>query len=317
MPDIPQPTEIEIELTNYCNAECIACPRDHITVEQGLMTEKTFGNILLKYKHYLEESIINKILGRMQYPVITFAGLGEPLLHPRISEFILAAKEEGFITILFTNASLLDSECTHRLLKSRIDQLYISFWGIEKHEYEKAMKLDYERALSNVEYFAANAPSNVSVIITWINNPELKSTISEISEFWRKKGIIVDNTDVQPWNRAGYLTNPIFNSVFDKYPSVDYNKKIWCSQLFFTDTICWNGDLILCSQDYFEKKHILGNINTNSPDQIANKKHEILKKKMRLQLCHCCKKPNRNYSFGSHPWDKILDADERSKYWYK
>jgi hypothetical protein len=281
------------------------------------MSKKTFETILSKYEKYLEESLINKISEKMHYPFITFAGLGEPLLHPRISEFVSKSKRKGFFTILFTNASMLTPKCTHELFESGIDQVYISFWGIKKHEYEKAMKLDYERVLRNIEYFATSGSNSVSLTITWIQSPIISSTVSEIREFWKGKGIAVEDIDVQPWNRAGYLTNSIFDPVFGKYPSIDYTKKIWCSQLFFTDTISWNGDVILCSQDYFEKKHVLGNINTSSPFQIAHKKKAILSRKMQLELCHHCKKPSHNYTFGSQPWDNVLDASEKSKYWYQ
>jgi len=276
---------------------------------------KTFETVISKYERYLEESPINKISGKMHYPFITFAGLGEPLLHPQIAEFVSKSKKRGFSTVLFTNASMLTPKCARALLKSGIDRVYISFWGIKKNEYEKAMGLDYERVLRNIEHFATCGSNSVSLTITWIQSPIISSTVSEIREFWREKGIAVD-IDAQPWNRAGYLTNSIFDSVFCRYSSIDYSKKIWCSQLFFADTISWNGDVILCSQDYFEKRHVFGNINNSSPLQIAQKKKKILTRKMRLELCLRCKKPSHNYPFGSQPWDNVLDANEKSKYWY-
>jgi sulfatase maturation enzyme AslB (radical SAM superfamily) len=203
------------------------------------------------------------------------------------------------------------------LVNAGIDQVYISFWGIKKDEYERTMGLDYDKVLKNIENFAKVFSNKMSLTITWIKSKKIQSTPSDIQEFWDKKGILVENEDTLPWNRAGYLTDEVFSQLFKEFPTISYEKKIWCSQLFFTDTISWNGDIVLCSQDYFEKKCVLGNINNVSVRQIAEMKRDILQKKTKIDLCERCRKPSHNYGFASAPWDKILSLEEKSKYWYQ
>jgi hypothetical protein len=70
----PQPTFIEVDLTNYCNRNCKWCVSDKIRKEKPLnMSCDTFSRIL-------EEAATNH-LG------IVFTGGGEPTLHPNFKTF--------------------------------------------------------------------------------------------------------------------------------------------------------------------------------------------------------------------------------------
>ena len=53
LPTLPEPTEIEIETTNYCNARCVACPRNKLMAPKGYMDEQVFSVLLEKYSHML------------------------------------------------------------------------------------------------------------------------------------------------------------------------------------------------------------------------------------------------------------------------
>jgi len=318
LPDTPEPTEVEIEVTNYCNARCIACPREMITSPQGFMKQEVFRDILDKYQGCRERYAINKIIGRVRYPLLTFAGLGEPLLHPRIHDFISEAKKRGFETALFTNASLLNWTNSSKLVKTGLDYLYVSFWGITKNEYEESMGLDYDIVLKNIMHIAKMARSyDMNLLILWLKLPEIKSSIEQVKAFWTQRGIEVEASDVYPWNRAGYLDKTrSLNSLFKQYPSVDFSMNIWCSQLFFTDTICWDGNFVICCNDYFQRTSILGSLEYDSLEKIARKKALIIRNKSKPKLCRKCRKPTRNYVFASDPWDKILNDEEKEKYWY-
>lgn len=314
----PEPTEVEIELTNYCNASCVACPRDQLTAEKGFMDDDTFYTIIEKYEKYREKLSINKIVKDKQYPFISFAGMGEPLLHKKIFDYIKHVRSRGFQAILFSNISLLNEENANKLVEAGINHINISFWGINEEEYSQSMGLDFATSLKNVEYMAKLASkNNISLIISWIKNKYIKSTTKEIVDFWNMRGLEVDiEEDNQPWNRGGYLSDNLFQKNFDLYPSVDYDLDVWCSQLFFTDTVCWNGDVVICSCDYYQKENILGNLHNITPDEITNKKHEILSSKVRIPICLRCKKIDRNYALGSSPWDDLLSEEEKQKYYY-
>ncbi|RCX11133.1 4Fe-4S single cluster protein [Anaerobacterium chartisolvens] len=314
----PEPTEVELELTNHCNASCLACPRDQLTAEKGFMDEDTFHTIIEKYENYREGLAINKIAEGTRYPFISFAGMGEPLLHSKIFDFVRHVRSRNFKAVLFTNASLLNEEKAGRLVEAGINHLNISFWGINEREYRLSMGLDFSTSLKNVEYMSKLASkNNISIIISWIKNKYITSTTQEIVDFWNARGLEVDiEEDNQPWNRGGYLSNDSFNEDFDSYPPVNYDFDVWCSQMFFTDTVCWNGDVVICSCDYYKKENVIGNLKDIHPDEITNKKHEILSCKAKIPVCLKCKKPDRNYPLGSSPWDELLSEDEKQRYYY-
>lgn len=316
LPIIPEPTEIEIEVTNHCNANCVACPRDKLGVKKGMMSMKTFRYIIDKFEKYRDEMKINIYTQKYEYPIVTFAGMGEPLLNENIFKFIRYASDKKFHTVIFTNASLLDQEKAHELINSGINRIYISFWGIEREEYELSMGLDYNKSLRNVEYLAKIVKDKgIPITITWVKNPKIKSTPLEIKKFWNDKGLEVDD-DNTPWNRGGNLEASEIDVKFEKFINVDLEKEIWCSQMYFTDTICWDGDIILCSCDYYMKENVVGNLNEMDIEETHNNKKNILISKKLPSLCKMCKKGDRNYIFGSEPWDNILSKEERDKYMY-
>jgi sulfatase maturation enzyme AslB (radical SAM superfamily) len=318
LPKKPELNELELELTNYCNANCVACPRDKLTVKKGFMDDATFYAIIDQYCSYREQLTLNKITGKNQYPFVVFAGLGEPLLHKHIYAYIKYVRAHGFRAMLYTNGSLLDRESADKLVEAGINHINFGFWGIRENEYRDAMGLDYYRSLANVEYMSKIAAENeISLLIGWVKNKFITSSTKEVIDFWDARNVAVDtDEDNRAWNRGGHLSQEHFLEDFSSYPSVNFDMKVWCSQLYFTDTVAWNGDVVICSCDLYEKKNVIGNLLDISPNEIKNRKYEILSGKKKMEICQSCKKPVRNYSFGSDLWDQLLDQEERKKYDY-
>lgn len=79
-----------LEITNICNLDCVFCPKNarkkqRMTMEQyDLLTDKLRGQIRFLYFHLM----------------------GEPMLHPLLSDFIAMARDKGFIPVLTTNGTL-------------------------------------------------------------------------------------------------------------------------------------------------------------------------------------------------------------------
>jgi len=318
LPSSPEPIEIEIELTNNCNAACVACPRHELDAPRGFLTDEVFYAIVEKYDAYRNKLAINQIEQKVEYPFLSFAGMGEPLLHPKIFEYMKYATDRKFNVILYSNASLLTKEKAHQLVEAGVKHINFSFWGTHPEEYHQGMGLDFHTSLQNIEYMAKLAKeNNISIIVSFIKSKWLKSSTKDIVDFWTERGIEVDiEDDNKAWNRGGLLSDEMFHENFEEYPTIDFSLPIWCSQLFFTDTICWNGDVLVCSCDYYKKTEIVGNILTDSPEDIMKRKYEILVAKQKPDICMKCRKPDRNYALGSTPWDEILDEEEKKKYYY-
>jgi hypothetical protein len=81
----------QIELSNYCSLKCSYCPHPGQVREKGLMSVETFRKCIALYK-----------LCRNTQP-LTLHNFGEALLHPKLSEFIAYARDEGVRVVFFTN----------------------------------------------------------------------------------------------------------------------------------------------------------------------------------------------------------------------
>lgn len=316
LPLVPEPTEVEIELTNACNASCAVCPRDALPKHKGMMSGDTFKRVVDNYAALRNDLAINRVVGRPAWPVLTFAGLGEPTLHPDVARFAELAVDAGLDVVLFTNGSRLDERLGTALLAAGVRAVYVSFWGITPDEYSAAMGLDFHVGLRNVETMRRLcAQSSTELVVCWVRAPQVTSTPEEVARFWSDRGVAVDMSEFTPWNRGGFVSDPALAPLFAGFEPVDTTVPIWCSQLAFTDTVTWDGKVVLCSQDYFERRHVLGTVYSD-PRDVWRAKARLFADRPIPALCQSCRKPDRNYRFGSGPWDQVLDAAERARYDY-
>jgi MoaA/NifB/PqqE/SkfB family radical SAM enzyme len=110
---------VDIELTSRCNAKCSFCPRDK-TPHQGLIDEPTFTAALSRAVQY-RDALLEFQKVRPGYFVtsrdtiwVSFCGMGEPLLHPRVVEYVGRAAEAGLQPII--NTQLADKGAVaHRI----------------------------------------------------------------------------------------------------------------------------------------------------------------------------------------------------------
>ncbi len=97
-----------LEITNRCNLSCSFC---HQTARAGhAMSREEF------------ELLTDKICG-IDY--LYFHLMGEPTVHPELPNFIIRAREKGFLPILTTNGSLL-SKTGARLIAAKPHKISIS-----------------------------------------------------------------------------------------------------------------------------------------------------------------------------------------------
>jgi hypothetical protein len=283
---LPAPTQIELEFTNRCNARCTACPRSDMPV-YGRMTSAVLLRILSLYTEYEHPLTAGR-------PRLVIAGGGEPLLHPQAVELLAICRASGLHVTLISNASRFHAVDLDAVF-SNVDQLLVSFWGIEATEYELAMKLDFEHSLANVEHAKEIAAAcGREFAVQWLRTPHLRSDAKSIRRFWAKRGIMdVRGGDVV-WNRAGALE--AIDLELDRSESLkpDFERQVWCSDLFFSDSWAWSGDLVLCCCDYFTSgQTLLGHCNTLTQKEISSAKQKLLDE-FRASKCEKCKLPRRH-----------------------
>lgn len=130
---------LQVESAIACNLDCVMCPWREITKNsknRGLMSDEVWAAI----KPYLPE--VNSI---------DFTGGGEPLLQPKLAEWIAAAKSAGCETGFLSNGLLLKRDRLKRILAAGIDWICISMDGATADIYNKIrIGSDFERVCANV-----------------------------------------------------------------------------------------------------------------------------------------------------------------------
>lgn len=135
-------TRCYLEITNICNLDCLFCPKTSrpkrsLTLEEfGFLTDRLQGKVKFLYFHLM----------------------GEPLLHAHLPEFILMAREKGFIPVLTTNGTLLLK--AQPVIDASPHKVQISI-----HSHEGNGKDNPEQYIGDVMRFSLQAASNGIIIV--------------------------------------------------------------------------------------------------------------------------------------------------------
>lgn len=112
---IPMFSQIEINVIGLCNRDCEFCPQvDEDRAFPVNLMEKVAGE-----------------LGALDYNgLITFSGMGEPLLHEGLDELVAIVKKDcpNAITEVITNGDCLSSKWLNDLDKAGLDKLLVSLY---------------------------------------------------------------------------------------------------------------------------------------------------------------------------------------------
>ena len=109
-------------MTTRCNYDCIHCFRRGMEEPYGDMDPGLFERVVREAR----AAGVRKIV---------FSGWGEPLVHPRITEFIGLVKEAGMEVLLNTNGSLL-GYYAEELLRLGVDEIVVSVDSVETDLYQ-------------------------------------------------------------------------------------------------------------------------------------------------------------------------------------
>jgi len=222
------PLFIDIEATSVCNLKCTFCA----TTFRGKAVKKGFISADA-VKRIVDEGIDNGLYG------IKFNIRGEPLLHPKIHEFVKYAKQKGLIDVYFnSNAMLLTEEVSKKLIDAGLDRLSISFEGTTKDIYEKyRVGAKYETVLSNIEKMQSLKKKlgveHPKIRIQTVMLPEIISAFEQYKEFWAKRA-----------DEVGFLD---YKEMKVKKRGINYH---WaCPQIWQRMAVWWDGTILSCNHD--------------------------------------------------------------------
>ncbi len=103
------PTHVQIEITTFCNMDCLSCGRRYI-IDKG---------------HHMSFNEFEQIYNQIKPRNVNLSGLGEPLLNPEIFKMIEHCRMNGSVVNFPTNLSLSE-KIIEKLVDTQIDQLKVS-----------------------------------------------------------------------------------------------------------------------------------------------------------------------------------------------
>ncbi|HQP91463.1 MAG TPA: radical SAM protein, partial [Candidatus Omnitrophota bacterium] len=150
------PEFVQIDLTDYCNNQCLACWCNSPLLKDEKFSEKNPRKVLsLK----LAKTLIDE-LAAMGTNEISFSGGGEPFMHPDIMEIIAYTKKKRLSCLINTNFTLVDKECIDEMIALGVDSITVSVWAATSKTYllthPNKTEADFGRIKENLIYLAEN-----------------------------------------------------------------------------------------------------------------------------------------------------------------
>ena len=131
-----EPTLANIEITTRCNLGCPACARTRLKLKSKSMSRDDFLHVLDHLPHAHR---------------IVLVGLGEPLMHPEVIDFIKLGVAAGRRVGLVTNGMLVDAAMAQALCESGLASITFSLDAVDQATADRVRPgSDMERISANI-----------------------------------------------------------------------------------------------------------------------------------------------------------------------
>ena len=230
------------------------------------MTIQNFKIILSKIKNYTNYIYLHI--------------LGEPLLNPKLNEFILLASNEGFNINITTNGYLIDKIKDNK----NIRQVNISL-----HSFDVKYNVELKKYLNNIFDSVEELIKNDTYVSLrlWVKNKYSEDIINEVNNYYKVN--ITKNTKIKENLFFNFEKQFIWPDLNNSY----YNESGKCYGLTDHIGILVDGTIVPCCLDTLGIIN-LGNIFKEEIDEILNKKTFIKmiegfkNNKKEMELCKHC-----------------------------
>lgn len=283
------PVRLWVELTSDCNFQCVMCPnKDLPENDRGHMDMDLFTKIINEAADFVFE--------------INLAHRGESLLHPRFIDALSYAKSKGIYTRLHTNGSLLSEDLARKIIDSGLDRLSFSFDGYDKATYEKIRRGGkFEEVATNIIRFleikkelGSKTPETAVEVINFAANTSRENPKAQKTFQDRFRGL--------PLNQ--FVMKDLHNWAGELHMGEKGTRYSVCPFPWNALIICWDGDVIPCTQDFFNT-FVAGNAREHSIRDIWNSdRMKTIRKKLihqdisDLPACSNCDRPWRERILG-------------------
>ena len=226
------------------------------------------------------------------YPKVSFCGLGDPLLHPEIDKLIFFSKKNGFYTQLVTNGLNLTENILKKLIAAGLDEIAVSLHSVNSRIYKDITGMNVDVVKNNLKKCSELIKNHAISLSLWriyhVDIHKRDSTVDQEMYYEFVNSLNIDNVKIlgpsEPWSRDEYVKQSLCSSVNDS--------PFWCNKIPFTFNLDWEGNVVLCCNDYNNEKVKLGNafLKNYDYDALFCYKKEILTKKRIPNICIKCRR---------------------------
>ncbi|WP_223052448.1 radical SAM/SPASM domain-containing protein [Flavobacterium coralii] len=248
--------EVRIENTNYCGYKCFFCPREKMDREMGFMSLEDF------------ELAVDSIHGHSG--LVDLHGFGEPLLDKLLIKKIKHLKTalpNSKSRIYTTLGSIHPNISICELVESGLDEIQISFYGVNKISYKQTHGIDkFDAALKNLKelcFLKQKKNLKIHIVVrdfpthTEIDAPYTNEELSNWCHLLTSLPVTTISREMHNYGEGRSYNKPGSEGVCSV--TWGYRKRIL--------QITWNLDVIPCCFDS-NSSIIFGNLKTSRIDEI-------------------------------------------------
>lgn len=292
------PLSVDIETAAICDLACPFCYRESILTPDKIIDEA------------LCYSIIDQA-SELGVPSIKFNWRGEPLLHPKLPEFISYAKSKGILeTIINTNAVTLSKKKSIELIDSGLDFMIYSFDGGTKNTYEKMRpgrfkKNEFDNVYDNIRNFN-ELKNKMSSPFPWTKIQMIltEDTFYEQEDFYSLFSDCVDEVTVTQYSERGGKLSEMGESFSRRYQDAIETcdlpdgtpymrlsngdlflsqRRVACHQPFQRLMVTYDGRVAMCCYDWGAMHPVgyVSSITFDDYDQVYQSLHDKIVRKER------------------------------------
>ena len=214
------PRLVRFEVSSLCNLKCLMCPQpDKMTRPRKNMPYDLYRRVIDANPQIREVELFN---------------WGEPLMNPRLVEFVRYAAKNKILTRFVTNATLLNGNKSSELVAAGLDEIYFSLDNIDD-EYERIRKQSFARVIENITGFiemARNGPKHIRTGVNIVKSQYNKNGLDQAKRRFMKMGIDVVLVEECQFEQEVFSRT---SRCFEPYRNI---------------TILSNGTVVPCCVDY-------------------------------------------------------------------
>ncbi|HLJ47935.1 MAG TPA: radical SAM/SPASM domain-containing protein [Bryobacteraceae bacterium] len=245
------PVEYIVETTAKCNLYCPMCPRETHKQPKEDMAGAIFERLVRESSQSGEHMML--------------IGLGEPFMDRAIFDRIEYCDRHNISTLLSTNGTFLNEETCRRILDSPLEHITLSFDGATKESYEFYRKgAKFEKVRDNFVRFARmkhERKSKVQVVVQMVRMERNANEVDEFKRFWSTvPGVDLVRIKEDETN----VLDPSSGHASEDWPHPCHY--LWRGPMY----VKHNGDVYPCCQSYMLDGAPLGNIGSQSLEEIWN-----------------------------------------------